>query len=777
MFRKGGNRRGDSGGNVEEAHSDGSFDGSADLELPNTSAAFERRSDPDSGGGGGSEYREASERTTFRGRHGGDARIVVARSGGDAGASGSGGTAGGGSASAGGARTPLTSLSRHVSSLFASRDEAGGAAHGDTPSELYGDPYNRQQQQQHHGVEDETSGSTWLHRIMSSWKRKPSESVGVREAELDEIARYVQGDLLATPRDSSGGALKQHRRQQQQREAERRQQAQWGGVCGLCVGADLDGWLREPLSGKALRVIESYEYFVLVCVLVAVQYLFAMVAVIVAVESTAVEGRINASGDAMFASAVTTLAIASFFFLEWLTRLACLGRRYVLRRLLRSTIRLVDLLVVATIFALALTAFVLAVHLRTHGASEDIDESSPYVIVVCTDKLIVLRLLTISNLLTSRKVQHRARRSIDDLERTLQRERDEKAAAAAAASAPAAGDTDNWLIDAEEVELGDRLGTGAYGDVYLGLWRGTLVAVKKSNARAHDERVLAEYRAEADTLARLRHPNVLLFVGLIRDARTGGLSIVTEYCPGGDLRRLLHDPALQSSIDARFRLKCAVGAACGMAYLHSMNIVHRDFKTSNLLIAEGNSGVKVCDFGMSGALAENCTAEVGAAGAHACRGLFADPGATADGGNDESEAPPRALGTLQYSAPEMLRSECCDKRSDVYSFGIVLWEIASRSTPYRGVPRYRIMLEVADGRLRPDMRLLSDDRRAVELEYKQLMQMCWQQEPDARPTMNAVLQALVWLVKRLGFASADDALRYRDAETSGTSVVSSVTSE
>ncbi|KAG5522526.1 hypothetical protein RHGRI_034628 [Rhododendron griersonianum] len=148
----------------------------------------------------------------------------------------------------------------------------------------------------------------------------------------------------------------------------------------------------------------------------------------------------------------------------------------------------------------------------------------------------------------------------------------------------------------EDLTLGERIGLGSYGEVYRGDWHGTEVAVKKFLDQGISGQSLEEFISEVKIMKRIRHPNVVLFMGAV--TRAPNLSIVTEFLPRGSLYRLLHRP--NNQLDERRRLKMALDAARGMNYLHNCTpvIVHRDLKSPNLLV-DKNWVVKVCDFGLS----------------------------------------------------------------------------------------------------------------------------------------------------------------------------------
>ncbi|KAK4422227.1 putative serine/threonine-protein kinase SIS8 [Sesamum alatum] len=201
----------------------------------------------------------------------------------------------------------------------------------------------------------------------------------------------------------------------------------------------------------------------------------------------------------------------------------------------------------------------------------------------------------------------------------------------------------------EDLQIGERIGIGSYGEVYRGEWNGTEVAVKKFMNQDISGDALTQFKCEIEIMLRLRHPNVVLFMGAV--TRPPNMSILTEFLPRGSLYKLLHRPNIQ--IDEKRRIKMALDVAKGMNYLHTSHpiIVHRDLKTPNLLV-DKNWVVKVCDFGMS----------------RLQHHTFLSSKSTA--------------GTAEWMAPEVLRNEPSNEKSDVYSFGVILWELATLRVPW-----------------------------------------------------------------------------------------------
>ncbi|KAF5445490.1 hypothetical protein F2P56_034536 [Juglans regia] len=239
----------------------------------------------------------------------------------------------------------------------------------------------------------------------------------------------------------------------------------------------------------------------------------------------------------------------------------------------------------------------------------------------------------------------------------------------------------------EEITLGERIGLGSYGEVYRGDWHGTEVAVKRFLDQDIYGQSLEEFKSEVLLMKRLRHPNVVLFMGAV--TRPPNLSIVTEFLPRGSLYRLIHRP--NNQLDERRRLRMALDAARGMNYLHNCSpiIVHRDLKSPNLLV-DKNWVVKVCDFGLS--RIKNST--------------FLSSRSTA--------------GTAEWMAPEVLRNEPANEKCDIYSFGVILWELSTLQQPWGGMNPMQVVGAVGFQHRRLD---IPDD---MDPAVADIIQKCWQ---------------------------------------------------
>ncbi|KAK3148318.1 hypothetical protein QOZ80_3BG0293530 [Eleusine coracana subsp. coracana] len=274
-------------------------------------------------------------------------------------------------------------------------------------------------------------------------------------------------------------------------------------------------------------------------------------------------------------------------------------------------------------------------------------------------------------------------------------------------------DVSECEIPWEDLVIGERIGLGSYGEVYRADWNGTEVAVKKFLDQDFYGDALDEFRSEVRIMRRLRHPNIVLFMGAV--TRPPNLSIVSEYLPRGSLYKILHRPNCQ--IDEKRRIKMALDVAKGMNCLHTSvpTIVHRDLKSPNLLV-DNNWNVKVCDFGLS----------------RLKHSTFLSSKSTA--------------GTPEWMAPEVLRNEQSNEKCDVYSFGVILWELATLRMPWSGMNPMQVVGAVGF----QDRRL--DIPKEVDPLVARIIFECWQKDPNLRPSFAQLTSALK-TVQRLVAAS------------------------
>ncbi|KAJ7543878.1 hypothetical protein O6H91_09G057100 [Diphasiastrum complanatum] len=270
------------------------------------------------------------------------------------------------------------------------------------------------------------------------------------------------------------------------------------------------------------------------------------------------------------------------------------------------------------------------------------------------------------------------------------------------------------IIRNSDLEERRELGSGTFGTVYHGKWRGSDVAIKRIKAScfagspSEQERLKADFWREACILAQLHHPNVVAFYGVVPDGPGGTLATVTEYMVNGSLKQVLrrNDRAL----DRRRRSIIAMDATFGMEYLHGKNIVHFDLKCDNLLVNMRDPHRPICkvgDLGLSKVKHQTLVS----------------------GG---------VRGTLPWMAPELLNgnsSKVCEK-VDVFSFGIVMWELLTGEEPYADLHYGAIIGGIVNNTLRPTVPKWCDSA------WKSLMERCWSADPLQRPSFAEIAYEL-----------------------------------
>uniref|UniRef100_A0A7S4K387 Protein kinase domain-containing protein n=1 Tax=Odontella aurita TaxID=265563 RepID=A0A7S4K387_9STRA len=307
-------------------------------------------------------------------------------------------------------------------------------------------------------------------------------------------------------------------------------------------------------------------------------------------------------------------------------------------------------------------------------------------------------------------------------------------------------------IDFSELNLTGVIGGGGFGQVWKAMWRGTPVAVKILSSSAQTENVtksvLEEFASEINMVSGMRHPNICLYMGACLDPPNR--AIVTEFAAHGSLWDALRSPLdppftaadgisrnawplglyesgsentrSQGWYDATSATnlslapagawpwvlvkRVASGACRGMTYLHSGRppVLHRDLKSANLLLDDSYT-TKVADFGLSRIKAQE-------------RSMT---------GN---------CGTVQWMAPEILANQGYAEPADVYSFGIILWELLSRECPFEGMSPIQCALAVLNKHAKPEIPTWCPPSFAA------LIEACVDRNPSARPTFSQILSAL-----------------------------------
>ncbi|XP_037316438.2 mitogen-activated protein kinase kinase kinase 10 [Pungitius pungitius] len=265
-------------------------------------------------------------------------------------------------------------------------------------------------------------------------------------------------------------------------------------------------------------------------------------------------------------------------------------------------------------------------------------------------------------------------------------------------------------IDFSELLLDEVIGAGGFGKVYKGVWRREEVAVKAAR-QDPDEDISAtaeSVRQEARLFWMLRHTNIISLHGVC--LQEPNLCLVMEYARGGALNRALAG----KKVPPRVLVNWAVQVATGMDYLHNqafVPIIHRDLKSSNILILEpveredlGGRTLKITDFGL--AREWHQTTKMSAAGTYA------------------------------WMAPEVIKVSLFSKSSDVWSFGVLLWELLTGEVPYREIDALAVAYGVAMNKLTLPIPSTCPEP------FAQLLGECWSPNPRSRPSFTNILKRL-----------------------------------
>jgi len=255
----------------------------------------------------------------------------------------------------------------------------------------------------------------------------------------------------------------------------------------------------------------------------------------------------------------------------------------------------------------------------------------------------------------------------------------------------------SFRIDYDDLVFDKVIGEGSFGSVYKGSYITHPAAIK--TLKAVSQEALNDFVREIDMLGSLRHPYVVTFYGAV--ITHDKLCLVTEYMALGSLGAVLK----KYSLSARLKVRLALDSAKGLAFLHEMNVMHRDIKPGNVLCSSVDLSApvlcKISDFGTS---------------------------RVETGDNTKKE---KGMGTPLYMAPEMFSgSVAYTKAADVFSFGIMLAQIWNESPPYFDChfdTPFALATHVSAGN-RPTIIDGCPDF------FMQIMQQCWAGDPSQRPS-------------------------------------------
>ncbi|GJQ82318.1 hypothetical protein Trydic_g392 [Trypoxylus dichotomus] len=265
-------------------------------------------------------------------------------------------------------------------------------------------------------------------------------------------------------------------------------------------------------------------------------------------------------------------------------------------------------------------------------------------------------------------------------------------------------------IDFSELELEEVIGVGGFGKVYRGLWQGREVAVKAARQDPDTELSVTMQNVvkEAKLFCLLKHENIVSLEGVC--LREPNMCLVLEYCRGGSLNRVLTGRKIRPDV----LVDWAIQIARGMHYLHCgapISLIHRDLKSSNVLLSETIEKdelqfktLKITDFGLAREVYKTTRM---------------------------SQA-----GTYAWMAPEVIKHSTFSKASDVWSYGVLLWELLTGETPYKGIDTLAVAYGVAVNKLTLPI------PSTCPQPWRDLMEACWESDPHRRPTFEEILNDL-----------------------------------
>ncbi|EAY10858.1 TKL family protein kinase [Trichomonas vaginalis G3] len=251
------------------------------------------------------------------------------------------------------------------------------------------------------------------------------------------------------------------------------------------------------------------------------------------------------------------------------------------------------------------------------------------------------------------------------------------------------------VVDLSNFEFQDVIGKGGFGEVIKGVDKnsGKIVAIKQIFSQKLEGNKLRRYLGEIETMAKCNNFFLVPFVGFTTKPP---YSIITEYMPNGALNSYTRSRC-KDFLSGTQLTSISIGISFGMVHLHSLNIIHRDLKTGNILLDE-NFFPRICDFGIA---------------------RFDD---------SETSILTKKIGTPNYMAPELITSNNYTNKVDVYAFAMILYEMSENVKPFQGLS----VNDIFTGVVQKDKRPRFTNNTPPPLQ--KLIRKCWDRDPDVRPT-------------------------------------------
>ncbi|CAG8632714.1 13312_t:CDS:2 [Cetraspora pellucida] len=254
-----------------------------------------------------------------------------------------------------------------------------------------------------------------------------------------------------------------------------------------------------------------------------------------------------------------------------------------------------------------------------------------------------------------------------------------------------------------------NIGGGGSARVFSAICHGKKYALKNlNNYLFMDKKTFKKLCSELKHLAKTHHPNIIKLYGTSRDPLTGGFMLVLQFANGGTLREYLQNKHSNELFKIKWAelIRIAKEITDGLNYLHSKNIIHLDLHSKNILINNGKA--LIADFGISKNL------------------------------DDITSSSTTTQGVVAYTDPQYLlngKEFKRNKKSDVYSLGVLFWELTSGVPPFRNLTSMKKMLEIANNNREKII-------TGTPKNYSSLFERCWSSDPNQRPTVDKILVEL-----------------------------------
>jgi len=277
--------------------------------------------------------------------------------------------------------------------------------------------------------------------------------------------------------------------------------------------------------------------------------------------------------------------------------------------------------------------------------------------------------------------------------------------------------TGSWILHNADIEFTVKLGSGASGTVYKGLYKGAEIAVKVLKTE-QSEKELLEFKKEFHIMSTIQSPYIVFFFGACLEPK---LCMVMELCSRGSLYHAIQEPSVELTWDRLFASSLQMVKGVDCLHSHDPQVVHRDFKSLNVMVTE-KWQCKVGDFGLSRFNTET-----------------------------QKETLNKMRGTFAYCAPEVYFGEKFTTKSDVFSIALVFWELVNRCIrreymrPYEEYKNlhfdFQIIIQTAKKGLRPTFPPNTPPC------WEELIKDCWAHEQDKRPGCKEIIAKLELMQK------------------------------